>query len=85
MNILVVQELDTEWRVLVLMDLEPLNINTNNIVEFWRKVFLLKNSNGVTSFPNISIMMRLLLVLPCSNASVERLFSDLKNIKTASQ
>jgi len=66
------QEFDTEWRELALMDLEPLNINTNNIMKFWRKVFLLKNAIGVKFFPNISLMMRLLLVLRCSNTSVER-------------
>lgn len=77
------QELDMEWRELALMDIEPINNNSSNdIMMYWRKVFLLKNSIGDIYFPNICITMRLLLILPVSNASVERLFSDLKNIKT---
>jgi hypothetical protein len=74
------QELDKEWRELALMELEP--SNSNDIMEYWRKVFCLKNSLGKIYFPNILFVMRLLLALPFSNASFERLFSDLKNIKT---
>lgn len=74
------QELDKEWRELALVELEP--SNSIDIMEYWRKVFCLKNSLGEIYFPNIFFVMRLLLVLPFSNASVERLFSDLKNIKT---
>lgn len=77
------QELDKEWRELALMELEPIEpSNSNDIMEYWRKVFCLKNSLGEIYFPNILFVMRLLLALPFSNASVERLFSDLKNIKT---
>lgn len=76
------QELDKEWRELALMELEPTEpSNSNDIMEHWRKIFCLKNSLGVY-FPNILFVMRLLLALPFSNASVEHLFSDLKNIKT---
>lgn len=66
------------------MELEPLNINSIDIMEYWTKLFCLKNSLGEIYFPNTSIllMIRLLLVLSFSNALVERLFSDLKNIKT---
>jgi len=76
--------LDQERRELALMDIEPLNSNSNssNIMTYWRKVFLLKDSLGEIYFPNICIMMRPLLILPSSNASVEGLFSDFKNIKT---
>lgn len=74
------QELDKEWRELALMEFEP--SNSIDIIEYWRKVFCLKNSLGEVYFPNIFFVMRLLLVLTFSNASVERLFSDLKNIKT---
>ncbi|KAF0701666.1 protein FAM200A-like [Aphis craccivora] len=77
------QELDKEWRELALMELEPIEpSNTNDIREYWRKVFCLKNFLGEIYFPNILFVMRLILALSFSNASVERLFSDLKNIKT---
>jgi len=71
------QELDKEWRELALMELE--SSDSIDIMEYWRKVFCLKNSLGY--FPIIFFVMRLLLVLPFSNSSVERLISDLKNIK----
>jgi len=63
--------LDQEWRKLA--------YSSNDIMTYWRKVFLLKNFLGKIYFPNICLMI---LILPFSNASVERLFSDLKNIKT---
>lgn len=76
-----IQDLDREWRQPALMDI-PLTNDSNNVLEYWRIVFLMKNGVGETYFPNIVIMMRLLLVLPFSNASVERVFSDMKNVKT---
>lgn len=47
----------------------------------WRKVFHLKNALGQSLFPNLKGILNALLVLPFSNASVERVFSSLKNIK----
>lgn len=41
-----------------------------------------KNAAGQLMFPNLKIVVSLLLVLPFSNASVERVFSNLNNIKT---
>ena len=49
---------------------------------YWSKVFKLKNSAGQYIFTNIKYVISLLLVLPFSNASVERKFSVLKNLKT---
>jgi hypothetical protein len=64
--------LDQEWRELALMDIEPLNSSSIDILTYWRKVFLIKNSLGEIYFPNIFIMMRLLLILTFLNASIER-------------
>lgn len=52
------QELDKEWRELALIELEP--SNPNDIMEYWRKLFCLKNSLGEIYFPNILVVMRLL-------------------------
>jgi len=40
---------------------------------------IVKNSNG--SFPNINVMLRILLTIPVTPASAERSFSKLKIIK----
>lgn len=50
--------------------------------DYWSEIFKLKNDVGVLFFPNLKKTFSLLLVLPYSNASVERIFSDLFNIKT---
>lgn len=77
------QELDNEWKRHALMDhsQEELDatISANN---YWPKVFKIKNAIGEKAFPNLHIVMKLLLALPISNASVERVFSTLKNCKT---
>ncbi|KAH0540084.1 hypothetical protein KQX54_012404 [Cotesia glomerata] len=77
------QALDQEWREHALLDYEKLGLDSDQIAEkYWIKVFNLKNKLGATLFPNLKIVMRLLLALPFSNASVERVFSALKICKT---
>lgn len=46
------------------------------------KLFRLKNAAEEYLSPNIKIVISLLLILPFSNASVERKFSVIKHIKT---
>ncbi|KAH0540191.1 hypothetical protein KQX54_014353 [Cotesia glomerata] len=78
-----VHTLDQEWREHALLDYEKLGLDSDQIAEkYWVKVFNLKNKLGATLFPNLKIVMRLLLALPFSNASVERVFSALKICKT---
>lgn len=77
------QELDNEWKDHSLLDFEELGLDKNLSVEkYWQKVFELKNCVGDLRFGNLKIVIQLLLVLPYSNASVERVFSSIKNIKT---
>ncbi|CAG5006021.1 unnamed protein product [Parnassius apollo] len=80
------QKLDDEWRTHALLDFEQhgLEIHGDNInaESYWGKVFRLKNAAGEYMFPNIKIVMSLLLILPFSNASVERKFSALRCLKT---
>ena len=43
---------------------------------------MLKNVTGETKYPNLSKVLECCLSLPHSNASVERIFSNLRRIKT---
>lgn len=77
------QELDNEWKRHALMDHSQEGLDaTMSANIYWPKVFKIKNAIGEKAFPNLYIVMKLLLVLPISNASVERVFSNLKNCKT---
>lgn len=77
------QELDNEWRQHGLMDFKDLHMNPSKPAEeYWKHVLDLKNSAGVLLFPNLKKVIQFILILPFSNASVERIFSDLNNIKT---
>ncbi|XP_031328947.1 uncharacterized protein LOC116170670 [Photinus pyralis] len=78
-----IQELDNEWKEHALLDLHKLGINISyDAQEYWQKIFALKNAANIELFSNLKTVINFLLVLPFSNASVERIFSDLKNIKT---
>ena len=56
--------------------------NTENPIEFWFSVKKIKHSDETLMFPNLSQFMINLLVLPHSSAAVERIFSQVKLIKT---
>ncbi|KAI4454200.1 hat family c-terminal dimerization region [Holotrichia oblita] len=68
------QALDNEWRRHALLN--------EYCEQYWKQIFKLKNDASVLLFPNLKKALSLLLVLPFSNASVERIFSDVFNIKT---
>lgn len=76
------QKLDQEWRLHGLnheeYQLDPSLSPEDN----WCKVFQLKNASNTKIFIDLEKVIGLLLVLPFSNASVERLFSQLKLTKT---
>ncbi|XP_018563337.1 uncharacterized protein LOC111692190 [Anoplophora glabripennis] len=76
------QELDNEWRRHALLNLDDLQMSMNEPDIYWGKIFNLKNAANAPLFPNLKKMFSLLLVLPFSNAKVERIFSDVFNIKT---
>lgn len=80
------QSLDMEWMEHALLDHESLELDKNlPASQYWKKVFALKNNEGGCKFPNLMLVISLLLVLPFSNASVERTFSNLTRIKTDSR
>ncbi|CAG5109363.1 Similar to ZBED9: SCAN domain-containing protein 3 (Homo sapiens), partial [Cotesia congregata] len=77
------QQLDNEWKEHALLNLEDYNIDINSTAEiYWQQIFKLTNPVGEMKFKNLKIVINFLLVLPFSNVSVERIFSDLKIIKT---
>lgn len=56
--------------------------NSDNPTEFWCSVRKMKCSDGTPIFPKISQFMLDLMVLPHSSAAVERIFSQVKLVKT---
>lgn len=80
------QNLDDEWRAHAMLDFTQHGLDAGNDVEsYWGKAFGLKSVTGQEMFPKLKIVIQFLLVLPFANASVERKFSDLKNIKSANR
>ncbi|XP_050505697.1 uncharacterized protein LOC126883968 [Diabrotica virgifera virgifera] len=82
-NFVNAQSLDNEWRKHALLDFDSLDINSNTECDiYWSQIFKLKNEANISLFPNLKKVFSLLFVLPFSNAAVERVFSNLFNIKT---
>lgn len=78
-------EVDKEWRGISLLSCEELGLTSNeikNISCFWKKVFALENAADQKLHQNVEKVLSILLCLPSSNASVERIFSQRKLIKT---
>lgn len=77
------QELDKEWLSNALLDHETCGLTSDlPPEEYWRKVSQLKTATGLPMFDNLWKVKKRLLVLPFSNVIVERLSSEVKNIKT---
>ena len=75
------QEVDKEWRDQSLC-LNPKLNESLTAEEYWQVVFQEKTAAGESAFPNLTKVVTTLLSLPYSNAAVERVFSQLKLIKT---
>ncbi|KAJ8962436.1 hypothetical protein NQ314_005732 [Rhamnusium bicolor] len=77
------QAVDNEWRKHATIDHEELDLNNkDNATDYWHNVFKLKNAAGIELFSNLKIVIHVILVLPFSNASVERIFSKMNDTKT---
>ncbi|KAL0881616.1 hypothetical protein ABMA27_001442 [Loxostege sticticalis] len=75
-------ELQKEWKKHAFLDHNNLGLCQNlEVEEYWKQILKLKDMTGTEMFPNLKKIVGLLLVLPFSNASVERIFSQLKLIK----
>lgn len=70
---------DMEWRQVAL---EGQFKDMKDPVEFWQKTFQQVNINEEKKYPNLCKVVGSALSLPHSNASVERIFSHLRRIKT---
>lgn len=68
-------QLESEWNSLGFEEWPKSCLS--NIVSFWAEVYTKTNSVGEKSFPNLSSLALALLSLPFSNASVERVFSQM--------
>ena len=71
--------LDREWRLHIF---EP-NTNPNmSWNEYWQIIKAAKTATGEQKYPTLSKFVSILASFPFSNASVERVFSALKQVKT---
>lgn len=70
---------DMEWRQVAL---EGKFRDVKEPVEFWQKQFQQVSINDEKKYPNLCKVVGTALSLPHSNASVERIFSQLRRIKT---
>ena len=70
---------DVEWRQL---SLEGQFEEEKDVAQFWKKQLMLKSQAGELKYPNLAKVVGCCLSLPHSNASVERIFSNLRRIKT---
>lgn len=78
-----ITQLHKEWRNHAFLDHQELNLSPDLSVEnYWLKVLKMKDACEEPMFPNLKKVIMLILVLPFSNACVERVFSQLKLIKT---
>lgn len=76
------QDLDFEYRILGETEELKKYANSDNIVEFWANVDCIKNGINKKMFPNITLVAKCIMSLPHSSAAAERVFSQLKVIKT---
>ncbi|CAB4034933.1 zinc finger MYM-type 1-like [Paramuricea clavata] len=72
---------DQEWRKQALEEPEEVAPEETSTV-FLQKRLNAKTLNGTLKYPNLKKVVACVMSLPCSNASVERVFSLLKLIKT---
>lgn len=75
------QSLDNEWRMLCEID-ELKKIDKISFDDFWLKVMNMTNEIDEEMFPNLNKLIRVIICLPHSSATAERVFSKLNLIKT---
>ena len=73
------QSVDPEWREHAL---NPKLSEQLTPEEYWQVVFKEKDGSGKPRYPHLTKVMKVLLSLPFSNVAAERLFSQLKLVKT---
>ncbi|KAF9406804.1 hypothetical protein HW555_012943 [Spodoptera exigua] len=79
----VLENLHKEWKKHAFLDFSELNMSPDlPVEEYWNKILKMTDGTGEPMFPNLKEIIKVLLVLPFSNACVERVFSQLKLIKS---
>ncbi|KAH9631145.1 hypothetical protein HF086_001080 [Spodoptera exigua] len=77
------ENLHKEWKKHAFLDFSELNMSPDlPVEEYWNKILKMTDGTGEPMFPNLKEIIKVLLVLPFSNACVERVFSQLKLIKS---
>lgn len=80
------QHLDNEWNEHSLMEHAQDGLDaTMPAGIYWAKVLTMKTSTDKQAFSNLHTALRLLWALPFSKASVERIFSTVRNCKTVNR
>lgn len=75
----VITKIDFQWCKLTTVQWQ----NVTNTIEFWHEVASYKDASSQNPFQELSDFAMMILVLPWSNADVERAFSMLNNVKTS--
>lgn len=79
---------DVEWRSHINLSLSHFGCSTESdfmkmpVNTYWNKVFQSKDLSGNQQHPNLKVCLSLLLCLPFSNATAERVFSAMKVSKS---
>ena len=76
-----IQLLDDEWRKLAIVSL-PFEDEDMEPEEFWERLSKLTDGTENPPFSVVCQFMKTLLCLPHANVDVERIFSEVNNIKT---
>ncbi|KRG03793.1 uncharacterized protein LOC26527476 [Drosophila mojavensis] len=77
------QIIDNEYRTMKTDDMVKMLLTKNlNCDTFWYELSQLKDINNCYKYSNISKFAQSMLILPVSNASCERIFSQINLIKT---
>lgn len=84
-SLLIEMNIDPAQITLIEMEYNKLHFvkwnNINHTVHFWGEVYKYRDAVGENAFKNIAEIALLFLILPMSNAEVERIFSQLNLIK----
>ncbi|KAG0418845.1 hypothetical protein HPB47_004551 [Ixodes persulcatus] len=74
----IITVIDFQWGKITLVPWE----NTSDVVSFWSEVAKYKDASGKNPFKELSDFALCVLVLPWSNAEVERVFSQVNIVKS---
>ena len=80
---------DSEWRSHASLRLDYFGVSKvddlykMSVDDYWKKVLSALSPTQTLQFPNLTVCIQLLMCLPSSNAAAERVFSQMKLVKTS--